>query len=104
MGETGLTVAGVPRLLWRRVHGFGRGGDATEEHEDIFLVLAGRFEPTARNNPEPSEVGIFHEFRWWSVAALKAATSDQFAPRSLPGLVEELLSKGPPSQPIPLDE
>ena len=61
-------------------------------------------DPGVRRAPEPSEVGIFHEFRWWSVAALEAAISDQFAPRSLPGLLEELLSKGPPSQPIPLYE
>ena len=61
-------------------------------------------DPGVRQAPEPGEVRIFHEFGRWSVAAPKAAISDQFAPRSLPGLVEELLSKGPPSQPIPLYE
>ena len=106
--ETGLTVSGVPRLVWRRVHRFGRGhddrGKVTEQHEDIFLVPASRFEPTACNNPEPSEVGIFHEFRWWSVTALGAATSDQFAPRTLPLLVAGLVANGPPAQPISLSE
>ena len=106
--ETGLTVSGVPRLVWRRVHRFGRGlddrGKVIEQHEDIFLVPAPRFEPTACNNPEPSEVGIFHEFRWWSVTALGAATSDQFAPRTLPLLVAGLVANGPPVQPISLSE
>ena len=104
--ETGFAMRAEPRPLWRRVHRFGRGLDqglpVTEQHEDIYLVLAPRFEPTARNNPEASEVGIFHEFRWWSAAALRAATDHQFAPRALPRLLEELIAKGPPAQPISL--
>ena len=104
--ETGLAVRDEPRLLWRRVHRFGRGLDeglpVTEQHEDIYLVHAPRFEPTAQNNPEVSEVGIFHEFRWWSVTALRDATDDLFAPRALPRLVEELVANGPPAQPISL--
>ena len=104
--ETGFAVSDEPRLLWRRVHRFGRGIEeglpTTEQHEDIYLVPAPRFEPTARNNPEASEVGIFHEFRWWSATALRAATGHQFAPRTLPHLVEELVANGPPAQPISL--
>lgn len=104
--ETGFVVRTEPRLLWRRIHRFGRGLDAsaavTEQHEDIYLVRAQAFEPTARHNPEPSEVGIFHEFRWWSVAALKAAADGRFAPRNLPRLVAELVADGPPAQPVRL--
>ena len=106
--ETGFAVCAEPRLLWRRVHRFGRGLDegrqVTEQHEDIYLVHAPRFEPTARNNPELSEVGIFHEFRWWSVTAMKTATNQQFAPRTLPLLVKGLVVDGPPAQPISLRE
>ena len=106
--ETGLAVRGAPRQLWRRVHTFGRGlcgrRDITEQHEDIYLVTTDRFEPTARNNPELSEVGIFKEFRWWSMPALRTATDDQFAPRTLPTLVEGLLANGPPARPISLAE
>ena len=106
--ETGFVVSDEPRLLWRRVHRFGRGIDeglpTTEQHEDIYLVLARRFEPTGRNNPEPSEVGIFHEFRWWSVTEMRAAIDHQFAPRSLAHLVEELVANGPPAEPISLRE
>ena len=100
--ETGLRVGGVPRPLWRRTHSFGRGGKATEQHEDIYLVLARRFEPTARHNPEPSEVGIFREFRWWSVQALAGAASERFAPRTLPLLVKGLVADGPPPRPVSL--
>ena len=100
--ETGLEVSGEPPLIWRRVHRFGRGRAVTEQHEDIHLVLAPRFEATASNNPELSEVGIFDQFRWWSVDALQAAASDQFAPRSLPRLVAQLVADGPPAAPISL--
>ena len=107
--ETGLSLPGVPRLLWRRAHRFRRGHDensrVTEQHEDIYLVRTSAFEPTARNNPDPSEVGIFHEFRWWTVEALrKAATTDQFAPRALPSLVEGLVANGPPPRPMALTD
>ena len=106
--ETGLAVAGQPRLIWRRVHRFGRGRAerhvVTEQREDIYLVRTDRFEPTASNNPELSEVGIFDQFRWWSVAALKAGARDQFAPRALPTLVAELVAKGPPARPVSLRE
>lgn len=100
--ETGLRVDGVPRPLWRRTHSFGRRGKATEQHEDIYLVRARRFEPTARYNPEPSEVGIFREFRWWSVSALGDAADEQFAPRTLPLLVASLIEDGPPLEPVSL--
>ena len=106
--ETGLNLPSEPRLLWRRVHRFGRGlddhVDVTEQHEDIYLVRARRFEPTAQYNPELSEVGIFHEFRWWTLSALRVATGDQFAPRALPCLVARLVANGPPAQPVSLRE
>ena len=78
--------------------------DVTEQHEDIYLVRARRFEPTARHNPELSEVGIFHEFRWWTLPALRAAKDYQFAPRALPRLVARLVANGPPAQPISVAE
>ena len=107
--ETGLALRGSPRLLWRRVHRFRRGhgehNRVTEQHEDIYLVRTRPFEPTACNNPDPSEVGIFHEFRWWTVGAMRtAAAADQFAPRALPRLVEGLVADGPPPGPLSLDE
>ena len=100
--ETGLIVPGTPRLVWHRTHRFGRSGNCTEQHEDIYLVVAGRFQPTSAHNPEQSEVGIFREFRWWSPAALESAGNDLFAPRSLPRLVADILANGPPQQPISL--
>ena len=97
--ETGLSVACTPPLLWRRVHTFGRGvasgGVPTEQHEDIYLIRTRRFAPTARHNPEPSEVGIFREFRWFSPTDLESAVTQAFAPRNLPALVTILIADGP---------
>ena len=102
--ETGLIVPGTPRLMWQRTHRFGRGGNCTEQHEDIYLVITPRFEPTAAHNPELSEVGIFHEFRWWSVAALNDAAGEVFAPRALPRLIAEIVTNGPPPQAMALKD
>ena len=102
--ETGLIVPGTPPVIWQRTHRFGRSGNSAEQHEDIYLVTAPRFEPTAANNPELSEVGIFHEFRWWSPVALNTAHSEVFAPRALPHLVTEIIANGPPPQPVLLQQ
>ena len=104
--ETGLALTSKPTLIWHRAHQFERGfhedAEVTEQHEEIYLVSAQRFEPSAHNNPEPSQVGNFQEYRWWSIAELKAATGEQFAPRALPALVEGLVSCGPPPSPASL--
>ena len=100
--ETGLVVSNPPRLIWQRQHRFGRAGGCTEQHEDIYLVVTPRFQPTSAHNPEQSEVGIFHEFRWWSAAALAGAGNEVFAPRSLPRLVARIFANGPPTKPLSL--
>ena len=104
--ETGLALFDSPNLIWRRIHRFERGfedsASAIDQHERIYLVKSQRFEPSADNNPDLSNVGVFHEFRWWSVATLNEAKDEFFAPRSLPRLVQRLVVEGPPSVPITL--
>ena len=106
--ETGLALFDSPNLIWRRTHRFERGFEdsvtAIDQHERIYLVKSQRFEPSADNNPDLSKVGVFHEFRWWSVATLNKAIDELFAPRSLPRLVQRLVVEGPPSVPITLDD
>ena len=106
--ETGSELRHSPTLIWRRTHRFSRGfGEAAidvHQHEDIYLVQSERFEPTSDNNPDPSKVGVFHGFRWWSAAALNEAGAELFAPRSLPRLVETLINEGPPSNPVDLTD
>ncbi|MCY3857653.1 MAG: NUDIX domain-containing protein [Gammaproteobacteria bacterium] len=106
--ETGFDLSDSPKLIWRRSHRFERGfeesASAIDQHERIYLVKSRRFEPSADNNPDPSRVGVFYEFRWWSVASLNKAIDELFAPRSLPRLVQRLVVEGPPSIPITLDD
>ena len=106
--ETGLKFSDSAKLIWRRTHRFERGFEesatAINQHERIYLVKSQRFEPSADNNPDLSKVGVFHEFRWWSVATLNKAIDELFAPRSLPRLVQRLVVEGPPSVPITLDD
>lgn len=106
--ETGMNLSASPTLIWRRTHRFKRGFEgaatAVDQHEQIYLVRSRRFEPTADNNPESSKVGVFQQFRWWTVAALNEAKSERFAPRSLPLLIQQMVVDGPPLMPVTLDD
>lgn len=106
--ETGLKLTNAPALIWRRTHRFERGFESAatpvDQYEQIYLVRSRRFEPTEDNNPDPSKVGVFHEFHWWTIAELIEAKSAIFAPRSLPLLVQQLVVEGPPSTPVTLDD
>ena len=88
-----------PPLVWKRKHVFARAGIVTEQHEDIYLVRTGRFQPTSANNADLSEVGIFVEFRWWAVAEI-LASEEVFGPRNLGCLLAGLLANGVPVHPI----
>ena len=97
--ETGLAFDHRPPLVWKRVYVFARAGVVTEQHEDIYLVRTGRFQPTSANNADLSEVGIFVEFRWWSVAEI-LASNEVFGPRNLGRLLAELLTHGVSASPL----
>ena len=97
--ETGLALAHDPPLVWRRRHTFTRAGLATEQHEDIYLIRTASFQPTSANNTDLSEVGIFAEFRWWTVEEI-LASEEVFGPRNLGRLLEDLLEHGVPASPL----
>ena len=97
--ETGLALDHRPPLVWKRKHIFARAGIVTEQHEDIYLVRTGRFQPTSANNVDLSEVGIFVEFRWWAVAEV-LASEELFGPRNLGCLLADLLRHGVPASPL----
>ena len=97
--ETGLTLDYQPSLIWQRTHMFTRAGVITEQQEDIYLVRTPPFQPTSANNVDLSEVGIFLEFRWWTVAEV-LASEEVFGPRNLGRLLAELLAEGVPARPV----
>lgn len=97
--ETGLALHHQPPLIWKRTHTFTRAGVVTEQQEDIYLVRVPLFQPTSANNVDLSEVGIFLEFRWWTVAEI-LASEEAFGPRNLGRLLAELLTEGLPARPV----
>ena len=97
--ETGLALDHDPPLVWKRTHVFTRAGLATEQHEDIYLVRTASFQPTSANNTDLSEVGIFVEFRWWTVEEI-VASEEVFGPRNLGRLLTDLLGHGVPASPL----
>ena len=97
--ETGLAFDHQPPLIWKRTHTFTRAGVVTEQQEDIYLVRVPPFQPTSANNVDLSEVGIFLEFRWWTVAEI-LASDEVFGPRNLGRLLADLLAEGLPARPV----
>ena len=97
--ETGLALDHQPPLIWKRTHTFTRAGVVTEQQEDIYLVRTLPFQPTSANNVDLSEVGIFLEFRWWTVAEI-VASDEVFGPRNLGRLLADLLAEEVPARPV----
>ena len=107
--ETGLRIAASETpLIWRREHTYSHDaphdavGGRTRQAEGIYLVRTRRFVPTAANNPEADEAGIFREFRWWSVGAIRAS-GERFVPSGLADRVARLVVNGPPMAPEHLE-
>ena len=92
--ECGLSEFDLGPQLWFRTHWqLGeRWGGQTDRY---FLVRVPAFEPKPELTAEQLRAEGFDVMRWWTPAEL-AASTERFAPRRLPGLVDELLRDGPP--------
>lgn len=99
--ETGLRLSNDLPLIWRRVHTYPLHGEQVRQWEDIYFARVARFEPTSANNPAHGEVDIFREFRWWSLAEIRASR-ELFVPKGFGDLLENVISQGPPPQPVTL--
>ncbi len=99
--ETGLRLPECAPLIWRRVHTYPSRGAKVRQSEDIYYARVRRFTPTAANNPALGEVGIFREFRWWSLAEIRASR-ELFVPRGFAELLKDVIDGGPPTGPVTL--
>ena len=90
-----------PPLIWRRVHTYPLRGEQVRQSEDIYFVRVARFAPTSANNPARGEVGIFREFRWWSLEEIRASW-ELFVPKGFAELLKEVIDGGPPTHPVTL--
>ena len=100
--ETGLRIAGVPPLVWKREHVYPHEGAWIRQAEAIYLANVAPFVPTSANNPEADEQTIFRGFRWWTAAEIRAS-DERFVPLGLADHIDALLANGPPAAPLLLD-
>jgi 8-oxo-dGTP pyrophosphatase MutT (NUDIX family) len=90
--ETGVVIASVPAPTWERDVIYTYRGVRRRHHERICVVRLetdpATIETSGRTGFEVEDLG---EVRWWSVSEVRAST-EQFYPRSLPGVLPSLLA------------
>lgn len=95
--EVGEVPVELGPCIWTRRHVGVFRGQPFDQSERIYLGRASAFvprpSPAAALEHEPSDI------RWWSINQLMTEDAE-FAPRSLPMLVERLLTDGPPGAPV----
>jgi 8-oxo-dGTP diphosphatase len=98
--ETGLAEVEVGPVIWERLHIVPFiGGHWDGQRELYHLVRVPAFTPEPSHSWEQLNAEYVFEIRWWTQAELAGAT-EVFAPRRLPGLVRDLLHRGPPAEPL----
>jgi 8-oxo-dGTP pyrophosphatase MutT (NUDIX family) len=98
--EAGLEEFDLGPLVWTRtVHAPLDGGRWDGQAERFYLVRVSAFEPVPRLTWEELAQEGMTAVRWWTLDELEAAAA-RFAPRRLPLLLRELLSHGPPTEPV----
>ena len=83
--ETGLRLASVGPVIWRRRAEFFLMGERIEQHEVYFALAVGPFAPAVSGWTD-LERRWMGEFRWWSPAEL-AGTAETVYPEGLGELV-----------------
>jgi 8-oxo-dGTP pyrophosphatase MutT (NUDIX family) len=102
--EVGLRDAVLMGPVWKRRHVFDWEGRRIDQREEFFLVHASdTFEVAGEADPSrlAAEGVVGHS--WWSLEELSSARVVT-APRSLAGLVKELLERGAPATPLEVGE
>lgn len=102
--EIGLAVTGQPPHVWhQRVVAPGHAAGYDGVINDYFLIRTPHFSPSGSLSAVALRAEHVTGFRWWTVAELQAYQGQaEFAPSSLPTLLDDLLANGPPETPLPL--
>lgn len=101
--EAGLADPVIGPEIWHRTHVFPfLDGSHDGQHDRYFLVpVAARFAPEPALGWDGLRGEYVHELRWWTPAELAAPASGvRFAPATLPRLMVDLGTGGPPPAPI----
>ncbi len=88
--------------VWQRSHKFPWAGMMYDQDEQYYFIPTEKFEPNPRVIPEGFDVDAFKGFRWWKLDEIKKS-SEEFAPRAMATLLEELVRKGAPVIPKRVD-
>jgi 8-oxo-dGTP pyrophosphatase MutT (NUDIX family) len=86
----------VGPAVWHRDVVFSWNHEPIRQHETYYLVETERFDPAHCQEGDASTGWYTALARWWTAAELEA-TTDNVAPFSLPALVADLYSAGPPA-------
>jgi 8-oxo-dGTP diphosphatase len=102
--EVGLTSFELGPCVWTREHVIPLfDGRWDGQRERFYVVRCEAFEAQPRFTTQELAAEGIMELRWWTAAELAAARTT-FAPRRLPELLAELLAEiitgGPPAEPI----
>ncbi|GAA2751415.1 NUDIX domain-containing protein [Kitasatospora cinereorecta] len=98
--ETGLTGVELGPLVAYGTTSFSFRGQEFEQEQWFHLARTGRTEvELAKDGVD--EHALLTGARWWTVDELRT-TADTVYPAGLAGLIERLLSEGPPVPPVTL--
>jgi 8-oxo-dGTP diphosphatase len=97
--ETGLDDVEVGPVVWTRREVFPWAGKTLDQREQVVLVRVPAFEPRPQFSREQLAAEAVHEVRWWTLAEIEASDAT-FYPMRLAHFLRELLTAGPPAEPI----
>jgi len=96
--ETGLRIDAAGQPIWNRALEFRWKEQIILQHETYFWVRTERFEPEAVAMQAGDEIDYFLGYRWWPISTLPDR-DDDFAPKTIGGLIRTLLRDGAPEAP-----
>jgi ADP-ribose pyrophosphatase YjhB (NUDIX family) len=102
--ETGLVITIDPAHVWHQAvvaadHAPGFDGIVN----DYFLIRTAHFQPRGELTDDQLAAENLAGFRWWQPSEIADyAGPDLFSPRDLATPLAELLTAGPPSEPVKL--
>jgi len=99
--ETGLANFVLGPHIWNRRHVFTFYGAFQDVRETWYLSRVPHFEIDTSGFTE-AEIEVIEEYKWWTLQEL-IETSDFLTPRALAVLLQEILTNGPPTEPITVD-
>jgi ADP-ribose pyrophosphatase YjhB (NUDIX family) len=97
--ETGLKEFELGPVVWIRREVFPWAGRTLDQREQVVLIRVPAFEPRPALGREGLAAEDVHEVRWWTLAEIEASDAT-FYPTRLAHFLRDLLTAGPPAEPI----